>query len=54
MRIVGVTDYRPGDARPAAVDGSAVEPVTGPDPRLPGLDSVCPALAPITLEELAG
>jgi methylmalonyl-CoA mutase len=53
-RIVGVTDYRPGDARPAAIDDSAVEPASGPDPRLAGLDSVCPALAPITLEDLAG
>jgi methylmalonyl-CoA mutase len=53
MRIVGVTDFRAPEIRTAAVDPDPG--ITSPPPagRLPGPDSACAALAPISLEDLA-
>jgi methylmalonyl-CoA mutase len=54
VKVLGVTDFKPDQERPAAVAqaaGAAAEPL--PSPRLPGPDSRCPALAPIRLEDLA-
>ncbi len=53
LRIVGVTDFRGEETRPAAVDQPPGEPAQAPDARLPGPDSHCPPLAPIALEDLA-
>jgi methylmalonyl-CoA mutase len=53
LRIVGVTDFRAEAARPAPVDDIAFEAPPAPDARLPGPDSDCPPLAPVTLEGLA-
>jgi methylmalonyl-CoA mutase len=53
LRIVGVTDFRGEETRPAAVDQPPDETTQAPDTRLPGPDSRCPPLAPISLEDLA-
>jgi len=53
QRIVGVTDFQPSDAREAAVEAATALDAPPPDPRLPGPDSHCPALTPISLESLA-
>lgn len=53
LRVVGVTDFRAVDERGAAVEQPSRKKVPAPDPRLPGPDSRCPPLAPITLEGLA-
>jgi len=53
LRIVGVTDFRAGETRPASVDETPGEAAQAPDTRLPGPDSHCPALTPVFLEDLA-
>jgi methylmalonyl-CoA mutase len=55
LRVLGVTDFRAADSPPVAVDqGPAAATPAAPDPRLPGPDSQCPPLSPVTLEALAG
>jgi methylmalonyl-CoA mutase len=53
MRIVGVTDYRAPDDRPAPVEAVKRTRRAAPEPRLPGSDSRCSPLEAITLEALA-
>ncbi len=54
LSIVGVTDFPDAQPQPPDTeDAAAPTPAVAPDPRLPGPDSHCPALAPIRLEELA-
>ena len=53
QRIVGVTDFQPSDARVVAVEEASAVDAPPPDARLPGPDSHCPALTPISLESLA-
>ena len=53
IKIVGVTDFRRDEARAAQTDNTPRVGVEAPDPRLPGPDSHCPALAPLTIESLA-
>jgi methylmalonyl-CoA mutase len=52
LRIVGVTDFRAEQSRPPAIDETPYEVRQAPDTRLPGSDSHCPPLTPITLEDL--
>jgi methylmalonyl-CoA mutase len=53
LRIVGVTDFRAEATRPAPVDDDVFEAPPAPDARLPGPDSHCTPLVPVTLEGLA-
>jgi methylmalonyl-CoA mutase len=53
QRIVGVTDFQPTDTRAAAVETAPAIEAPPPDARLPGPDSHCPTLTPISLEGLA-
>jgi len=53
LRVVGVTDFRAGEAPAPTTALAEAVPVAAPDPRLPGPDSHCPALTPIRLEDLA-
>lgn len=53
LRIIGVTDFRAPDDRPAAVEPVA-RTLRAPEPRLPGAETRCPPLEAITLEDLAG
>ena len=53
QRIVGVTDFRADETRPAVIDQTPCAPHKAPEARLPGPDSHCPPLAAITLEDLA-
>ena len=53
LRMVGVTDFRAEATRPAPVEDDAFEAPPAPDARLPGPDSHCPPLVPVTLESLA-
>jgi methylmalonyl-CoA mutase len=50
QRIVGVTDYRPDDSAPPAPSNRVRQTAAA---RLPGPDSLCPALTPIRDEDLA-
>lgn len=52
VRIVGVTDFRAEEAAPPGVDETHYEAAQAPETRLPGPDSHCPPLTPITLEDL--
>ncbi|MBS0410668.1 MAG: methylmalonyl-CoA mutase, partial [Proteobacteria bacterium] len=53
QKILGVTQFRNPDDAPVEVEAATATPVAGPDPRLPGPDSHCPALTPIRYEDLA-
>jgi methylmalonyl-CoA mutase len=53
LKVVGVTDFRREDIRSAQTDPASAARVKAPDPRMPGPDSHCAALAPMTLEGLA-
>ena len=53
LRIVGVTDFRAANVRPAPAEAMVTQAVSAPDPRLPGPDSRCETLSPISLEDLA-
>jgi methylmalonyl-CoA mutase len=58
FHILGVTDFvadepPPASAGPAPTASTPASRTTGPDPRQPGADSLCPALSPIRLEEMA-
>lgn len=53
QKILGVTQFRNPDDAPVEVETATATPVAGPDPRLPGPDSHCPALTPIRYEDLA-
>ncbi len=50
-KIVGVTAFPQPDQTPVEVEQATPAPVTAPRVRLPGPDSLCPALAPIRLSE---
>ncbi len=52
-RIIGVTDFVPSEAAPAAGATDEAEAWTAPDCGRPGPDSHCPPLAAIRLEDLA-
>ncbi len=54
IRVLGVTDFRHPEVRPASVETPPpVGLASAPDPRLPGPDSHCLPLTPVRLEELA-
>lgn len=50
-KIIGVTAFPPAKEIPVEVEIAAAKPVQAPSPRLPGPDSVCPALRPIRISE---
>jgi methylmalonyl-CoA mutase len=52
-KIVGVTDFRSDEIRPASVEAKPEVNTPPPSTRLPGADSHCPPLVPVTLEDLA-
>jgi methylmalonyl-CoA mutase len=52
-KLLGVTDFPATDGRPAEVAEPTPHTADAPSPRLPGPDSRCPVLAPISLEALA-
>ena len=52
MRIIGVTDFLPGEETPPTTVPAA-SMASLPYPRAPGPDDACPPLAPIRLEEMA-
>ena len=53
LHIVGVTDFKGGDAPVPEVDAPATQATSAPASRLPGPDSRCPPLGAIRLEDLA-
>jgi methylmalonyl-CoA mutase len=53
LRLVGVTDFIAPETRPAAVEPPPTSLAIPPDTRLPGPDSQCPPLTPVSLEDLA-
>ncbi len=53
LRLIGVTDFRAEDLPKPEMATTLAAPVVAPDPRQPGPDSLCPPMAPITLEGLA-
>ncbi|HTX50388.1 MAG TPA: methylmalonyl-CoA mutase family protein [Caulobacteraceae bacterium] len=53
LKLLGVTDFRPDAETHVDLAEAASAGASAPSPRLPGPDSVCPALAPIRLEALA-
>ncbi|MEO8926028.1 MAG: methylmalonyl-CoA mutase family protein [Caulobacteraceae bacterium] len=53
VKIVGVTDFVATPTAPPDVEPRPNVSIATPDPRLPGPDTHCPALAPIRLEALA-
>ncbi|MGA0599478.1 methylmalonyl-CoA mutase family protein [Caulobacter sp. KR2-114] len=53
QKILGVTQFRNPDEAPVEIETVTPSPVPGPDARLPGPDSHCPALSPIRFEDLA-
>jgi len=53
QRIVGVTDFRGVDTHPAPVEAPPSGLPPAPEARLPGPDSACPALGPVSVEDLA-
>ena len=53
QKIVGVTDFQAAELRAAPVEESQGATTPAPEARLPGPDSRCPPLAPISLEDLA-
>jgi methylmalonyl-CoA mutase len=52
-RIVGITDFRADDVRPASVEPPQAGEGSAPDVRLAGPDSHCRPLTPVSLEDLA-
>ena len=50
-RIIGVTAFPPAKETPVEVEIAAAKAVQAPSPRLPGPDSVCPALKPMRIAE---
>jgi methylmalonyl-CoA mutase len=53
-RVLGVTDFPPpADLRAPETASRVARPVHAPSPRLPGPDSRCPPLAPVSLEALS-
>lgn len=53
IRVLGVTDFPNSNPTAPEVDVTPAVSADGPDTRLPGPDSQCPALTPIRIEELA-
>jgi methylmalonyl-CoA mutase len=53
IRVLGVTDFRSSPTRSTQTDDAPTSAARGPDPRLPGPDSHCPALKALSLEDLA-
>jgi Methylmalonyl-CoA mutase, N-terminal domain/subunit len=51
LKIVGVTAFPPAEDAPVEVEPPAAQPVSAPDPRLPGPDGRCVALKPMRLSE---
>jgi methylmalonyl-CoA mutase len=52
-KIVGITDFRAEDVHPASVEPPRVSEGSPADARLPGPDSHCQPLTPVSLEDLA-
>ena len=52
-KIVGITDFRDEDVRPANVEPPQSGEGSPPDARLSGPDSHCQPLTPVSLEDLA-
>ncbi|HEY1880184.1 MAG TPA: methylmalonyl-CoA mutase family protein [Caulobacteraceae bacterium] len=52
-KIVGITDFRAEVVHPATVEAPQAAAGSPPDAKLPGPDSHCPPLTPVSLEDLA-
>ena len=53
IRVLGVTDFPNASPTAPEIDSAAQPSASGPEPRLPGPDSHCPAMNPVRIEELA-
>jgi methylmalonyl-CoA mutase len=53
VKIVGITDFRAEDVHPATVEAPQAAAGSPPEASLPGADSHCPPLTPVSLEDLA-